>query len=558
MFPKPLREYEAVSHAEDVATSSGIDLRRLGWVRPLAGTYAHDFASVASLFAGNPAVRADWSAAITRAQQQSRDRDGIAAVLEAQQERRGAPPQARAAAALLHDPRTVAVVTGQQAGVFGGPLFTLLKAITALQLARRTAAEHGVPTVAIFWIDAEDHDWEEVRSNTVLDAALQPRTVGLAPIDGAGRLPIAALRLDDRVAATIEDLRAALAPSDFTDWVVEEAARAWRPGAGMADAFGRWLDSLLGPHGLIVFESADAAAKPFVADLFARELQFAGRTSALAASAGDDLAARGHQPQVVPQPDSVALFRLDGTRAPIRRQGDRLAAGDQTFSTSELAAQAVDQPERFSPNVLLRPVVQDALFPTICYVAGPSELAYLGQLKGVYEHFGVPMPLVYPRASATLLDAATRRFLARYHVPMDELQAQDESALNRLLQSQLPPTVEQALTDADAALRRTLDRIIEVIPAVDPTLAGAAKTTQGKIEHDLRALHNKVIQAAKKRDDTLRRQFVRAQTQIFPLGEPQERALGVVFFLNRYGPALVPRLLEELPLELGQHWTINI
>ena len=203
-------------------------------------------------------------------------------------------------------------------------------------------------------------------------------------------------------------------------------------------------------------------------------------------------------------------------------------------------------------------LVQDTLFPTICYVAGPSELAYLGQLRGVYEHFGVPMPLMYPRATATLIDSGTRRFLTRYGVRMEDLQPQDESALNKLLQSQLPASVEQAIGDAEAAVRRTLERIIEVIPAVDPTLAGAAKTTLGKLEHDLRGLQNKVIQAAKKRDETLRRQFARAQAQIFPLGHPQERTLGVVFFLNRYGPALMDRLMEELPLEMGQHWVVTV
>jgi uncharacterized protein YllA (UPF0747 family) len=165
---------------------------------------------------------------------------------------------------------------------------------------------------------------------------------------------------------------------------------------------------------------------------------------------------------------------------------------------------------------------------------------------------------MYPRATATLIDSATRRFLNKYGVQMEELQPKDESALNRLLQSQLPESVEQALSEAETALRRTLERVIEVIPAVDPTLAGAARTTLGRMEHDLRGLQNKMIHAAKKRDYTLRRQFTRAQAQIFPLGHPQERTLGGVFFLNRYGPALIERLLEELPLEMGQHWVVTI
>jgi bacillithiol biosynthesis cysteine-adding enzyme BshC len=558
MFQKALREYEAVSPAEEVASCSGIDLRRLGWVRPLAAEYASNFKNLAPLYAGDPASREAWSAAIARAQQHRRSRDGIAEVIRVQQERRDAPAAARTAGSLLAQTDTVAVVTGQQAGAFGGPLYTVLKAITAIQLARRTASEHRVAAVAVFWIDAEDHDWNEVRSSIVLDAELQPRTITLPAPEGAGKLPVAALTLDERVSEAIEELRESLPLTDFSESVVAEAAAAWKPGVRMADAFGRWLESLLGPYGLVVFESADPAAKPFVADLFARELQFPGRTSELAAVAGQQLEQRGHQAQVMPHADSVALFRLDEGRTPIRHQSGALVIGDRTFEPSALAAEAVDHPERFSPNVLLRPLVQDTLFPTVCYVAGPSELAYLGQLRAVYEHFGVPMPLMYPRASATLVDSATRRFLSRYEVRFEDLQPQDESALNRLLESQLPAAVEAALTEADTSIHRTLERIIEVIPAVDPTLAGAARTTLGKMEHDLRALQNKVIQAAKKRDETLRRQFSRSQAQIFPLGHPQERTLGGIYFLNRYGPALVDRLLEELPLEMGQHWIVTI
>jgi bacillithiol biosynthesis cysteine-adding enzyme BshC len=552
MFQKPLREYEVVSLA------SGIDVRRFSWIRPLAGDYANNFANVAALYAGDPTSPEAWRTAIARAQQYGRRRADVAALIAAQQERRKAPVEARAAAAQLAGDSSVAVVTGQQAGVFGGPLFTLLKAITAIQLARRAASEHGVPVIPIFWVDAEDHDWDEVRSLTVLDENFQPKSVELDALEGAGQSPVAALTLTGDVDKTLAELEASLARTDFTDWTMAGLRDAWRAGEGMASAFARWLEGLLGPLGLVVFESADPAAKPLVADLFARELQFPGRTAALAATAGTLLSERGHQPQVVPQPDSLSLFRIDGSRRPIRRQGDHFVVGDNVHAPAALAAEAVEHPARFSPNVLLRPVVQDVLFPTICYVAGPSELAYLGQLRGVYEHFGVPMPLMYPRASASLIDAAAARFLSKYDFPIEDLQPQDESGLNRLLQSQLPKTVEQALADAEQSIHRTMQRVIEVMPEVDPTLAGASRTTLGKMEHDLRALQGKVIHAAKKRDETLRRQFARAQSQIFPMGHPQERTLGVVFFLNRYGPALIDRLLEELPLEIGKHWVITI
>lgn len=570
MLSKPLREYGAVSPDHSPAAAeptetrevsgrqTAVDVRRFGWIRPLAGDYAFDFRRVAPLYAGDPTSPAAWRDAIARAQQHPRARVEIAAVMAAQQELRGAPPEARAAAARLAHADTVAVLTGQQAGAFGGPMFTLLKAITALQLAERTRRDHGVPTVAIFWVDAEDHDWEEIASCTVLDAESHARTITLPAPQRAGQLPVASLMLDGRVDDAIGELGRALGGTEFTAWVIAGLRASYRPGVGMAHAFGRWLETLLGPLGLVVFDSSDPAAKPLAADVFRRELQSVGRTAHLAAVAGQELAARGHQPQVLPQPDSVSLFYIDGARAPIRRQGEECVIGERRCSLATLLEEARRAPARFSPNVLLRPIVQDTLFPTICYVAGPSELAYLGQLKEVYGHFGLPMPLIHPRATATVVDAGTVRFLKRYGLPVEELQPQDESALNRLLASQLPASVEQALKEAQDAVRGGMERLIAAMPALDPTLAGAARTTLGRMEHDLRSLHAKMIHAAKRRDETLRRQFTRAQAQAFPLGHPQERTLAVVFFLNRYGPALVDRLLQDLPLEPGYHWVMTI
>jgi len=254
----------------------------------------------------------------------------------------------------------------------------------------------------------------------------------------------------------------------------------------------------------------------------------------------------------------VSLFSLDGGRRLIRRQGNAYAIGDDVYAMDALVREASSKPQNFSPNVLLRPIVQDTLFPTISYVAGPSELAYLGQLRGVYEQFGIPMPLMVPRASATIFDSGAARFLAKYALPIEELQPQNESALNRLLQSQLPASVEQSFRDASAQIQQNMTRIADALTSLDPTLAGAAKTTLGKMEHDLRALQNKVIQAAKRRDETLRRQFTRAQAQAFPHGHPQERTLAVIYFLTKYGPGLIDRLLEDLPLDPGQHWIVSM
>ena len=545
----------------DTSVRIPVDVRRFPWIRRLAADYAYDFRSVAPFFSGDPSDRSAWADAIARTQAHDRRRSDIAAVIAGQQERRHAPPRAREAGQLLAERRTVAIVTGQQAGLFGGPLFTLLKALTALKLAEQVARDHQVPAIAVFWIDAEDHDWEEVRSCTVFDEELTPRTVSLAARPGADPVPVSTVRLDDSINKALKELEAALPATEFRDSLLAALSRAYTPGIGMAEAFGRWIENVLGPRGLVVYDSSDPASKPLVGQVFARELSMPGQTVKLAALAGLDLTARGYHAQVHAQDDSLALFHLDGAdkgRRAIRQQDGRFVVGDQQFAASALVSQATERPDGFSPNVLLRPIVQDTLFPTICYVAGPNELAYLGQLRGVYQHFGVPMPLFYPRATATLLDSAAVRFLTKYKLPLEALQAQDEAALNELLKTQIPPAVEESFSDAAGAIETQMMRLMQAMPALDPTLEGAARSTLERMQRDLQTLHGKMIQAAKRRDETLRRQFIHARALAFPGGHAQERTIGFLSFLNQYGPALVERLDEELPLDLGRHWIVTI
>jgi bacillithiol biosynthesis cysteine-adding enzyme BshC len=524
-----------------------VEIRRFPWIKRLAVDYAFDYARVADFFAGNPADPVAWRDAIARTQRHRRDRDAIADLVVAQQRRRGAPADALAATARLRDPSSVAVVTGQQAGLFGGPLFTLLKAVTAIRLAERTAAEYRVPTLAVFWIDAEDHDWNEVQACGVLNAELELVRLALGELPGAGNGPVAHVRLDHSISEAVELLSATLPSTDFTPGLLDELRAAYAPGAGMVDAFGRWLETWLGPRGLVVFDSSDPAAKPLVSSLFSRELRHAGETSRLAAAAGARLTTLGYHAQVDPQEDQAALFHIDGTRANIT-----------TAEAASMLPRVAAQPAAFSPNVLLRPLVQDTLFPTVCYVAGPNELAYLAQLRGVYEAFGVPMPLMQQRASATLLDSNAMRMLVRNDLPLESLRAQDEAALNALLKAQMPAAVDSSLHDASRALAERMDALARAAAQVDATLEAAARSTLGRMQDDLKKLEGKIVQAAKRKDDTLRRQFKHAQAQAFPGGQPQEREIGFVYFLNKYGAGLVDRLSEELPLDQGQHWVVTI
>lgn len=544
--------------SDSLASTSGIpiDLRRLPWAGPLVRDYCHAFEHLEAFYAGSPSGAASWTAAIARRRSQP-TAPGISDVLVAQLAARGAPAEARAAAERLAEPGTLAVLTGQQAGLFGGPLFTLLKALTAVRLARKLARDHNATVIPIFWVDAEDHDLDEIRSCPVLDAdlALQRVTLDLGTPPGTAA---ASVRLTGSIREATARLRTLLPPTEFTADLIAGLDAAYAEGTPLVEAFARWIDTLAGASGLVVFDASDAAAKPLVQSVFARELQGTGKTARLAAAAGAELVTRGYHAQVEPPSDAVALFQLDGAREPIRVSSGGFTVGDRLVGTESLMRKLETHPSHFSPNVLLRPIVQDVLFPTVAYVAGPNELAYLGQLREVYASFDVPMPVIQPRASATIVDAATLRFLRRYDVGFEQLQPRDDATLNRLLASRMPDEIEHTLTDTETAVAERLSRLEHAVPDIDPTLVGAVQSTKGRMERDLRNLRGKIIQAAKRREDTLRRQFQRARAQTFPDGTPQERSVGAVYFLNRYGDAFVERLLADLPLDPGQHWLLSV
>lgn len=540
-----------------------IDYRRLPWAARLICDYCHAYEHLDPFFVGSPSQPSVWDEAIRVRQSRPGAHTKIAEIALAQLTSRGAPPSARASAEKLADPATVAILSGQQAGLFGGPLFTLLKALTTVKLARKISTEHHVTAVPIFWVHAEDHDLDEISSCGVMTSDFELRAVTV-PHDSASGQPASAMRLPDSITDILAELREMLPETEFTDSVLDQLGHAYRPGAGMVEAFIGWMDTLLGPHGLVVFDGADAAAKPIVQTLFDRELDTPGETSRLATAAGNNLTGLGYHAQVTPGPDAVALFYLADGRQTIRFQPAGPSAdptfdiGTEVVPGDALRARLADTPDAFSPNVLLRPVVQDAMFPTVATVAGPSELAYLAQLRDVYDHFGIPMPIIFPRASATLVDHATLKFLDRYDVDFEMLQSQDDGVLNRLLAALLPDAVERTIGETEQGIQEHLKAVAAEVSAVDPTLVGAVETTQGRMDRDLKNLRNKIVQAAKRRDETLRRQFQRARSLTFPNGDPQERAVGVIYFLNRYGPHLVDRLLDELPLEVGQHGLLTV
>src|SRR5262245_39807512 len=312
-----------------------IDFHRCGWIRPLVSDYIDRFETVASLFPGNPADPAAWRDTIARVQSSARNRRLITDILIDQLSKRRAPAEALEGAKSIADPSSVAIVTGQQAGLFGGPFYTVLKAVTAIQLARRVERQHGVKAVPVFWVDSEDHDWEELRTAVCLDRDLDLQEITLRSVEGAGTRPVGSLLLDGGIDDALAALDKSLDSTEFREEVVTALRRRYYAGASVGAAFAGLIDDLLGRYGLVVFDATDGRAKPAVADLFSRELQTPTRTSQLVREAGTAMRTLGHQPQVEPSEDTVNLFYLDSSgRRPIKVRGRNYLIGDLARSAT--------------------------------------------------------------------------------------------------------------------------------------------------------------------------------------------------------------------------------
>jgi bacillithiol biosynthesis cysteine-adding enzyme BshC len=494
-------------------------------------------------------------AAGDRAAAASRPREAVAEALVRQQQGRGAGAAAERAA-LLARPDTLAVVTGQQAGLFGGPLYVLHKAVAAQKAAEALERERGRPVVPVFWVASDDHDFAEIRAVGVLDEAGRLQSLRYAPVVEPAGQPAWRIELDGTITALVAELRQALPASPNRDALVEQVAAAYQPGRSLSDAFARLVSALL--PGLVVLDPADPALKALAAPVLAREILEESPTSRLALETADALLAAGYHQQVPVRPGFLNVFAyLDGERRALGCQdGTVEVRGTGKRLRLEEARRLLDEdPTAWSPGVLLRPIVQDALLPTAAYVGGPAEIAYHAQITGAYRHFGVPRPVLLPRPSLTLVEPAHARALEAEGLQITELETDPERLLGRWAREAYPE-VDAAFTRARSAVERELGAVQEILARLDPTLGGAAESTRGRALHPIEALHEKALRALKKRDQVRADRLRRTRDALFPGGSFQERGLGFVGLLARQGPAVIDEIRARMDVFAPGHQVV--
>ncbi len=517
--------------------------------------YLRGESRVASFFEGGFDA-ADLAEAANRALTLDRPRAALAAALVRQQEARGAREAGHEAARLV-DPRSVAVVTGQQAVLFGGPLLVLYKALAAVKLSADLEARRGAPVVPVFWVASDDHDFEEMRAVDVVDAAGNVKSLRYSPADDPAGRPAWGIGIDASIESVIDALRAALPESQGRDEAIGRVARCYRPGTSLSEAFARLLSSLL--PSLVVLDPADPALRALMAPVLRREIEEASPSTRFAVRAGAALEAAGYHEQVAVRDGFLNAFAVvDGVRRALAVQDGVLEVRgtERRLSIAEAVAWLERDPTAFSPGALLRPLVQDALLPTAAYLGGPAELAYHAQIGPSYSHFGIPRPALVPRPGATLLEPAQARALEAEGLDLHELQGDPEALLARWARES-HPAVEEAFARARAAIERELRSIEEALGAVDPTLRAAADAAKGRALHQVEGLLEKATRALKKRDQARADRLRRTRNLLFPAGELQERRIAFVAFIARRG-GLVEDLRERLDVYPRVHQVISL
>jgi len=475
----------------------------------------------------------------------SRDLASVTAALVRQQRERGAE-QAAEAASRLASPGAVAVVTGQQAVLFGGPLFVLFKALAVLRVAEELERERGVPAVPVFWVASDDHDFAEIRQATVLDGAGQLRSYRYNPRQEPIGQPASRIVLDETIRSLLAELGEALPTGEHRDWLSERLASIYVPGRSLATAFGSLLSDLL--PGLVVLDPADPEIKALMLPVLLRELREGSPSSRCAAAVGTELIAAGYHQQVPVREGFFNVFAMmDGERRALAARDGLLEVRgtSRTLTLDEACGLLESDPARWSPGALLRPLAQDHLLPTAVYVGGPAEIAYHAQIGPSYAHFGIPRPVLLPRPSATLVESAQARALETEGLTLVDLEADPEGIVAQWARESYPD-VEAAFSKARESIEGRLEEVAETLAAIDPTLRGAAESARGRALHQLETLHEKSIRALKKRDRTRADRLRRTRDALFPGGSLQERGLGLVAPLARHGAAVIAEIRERL------------
>ncbi len=474
----------------------------------------------------------------------------VAAVLERQNETFGSGEATKRALQSFRD-GAVVTITGQQVGIFGGPLYSFLKAASAINAANELNAA-GVPAVPVFWLATEDHDLAEINHAYFPEGT--EKVVRLSSTSkGQESAPVGRVVLSDEIKALSNEAARLLGDSSFSDAL----KNSYRPGETFGSAFGKLFAQMFRENGLILLDPLDPELHVIAAPVYAAAIGQAQEIDAALTARGKRLQALGYHEQVRVTSDSTLLFSMEGgKRRVIQRANGGFIVGAQKIGREDLLRRVAERPEDYSPNVLLRPVVQDYLLPTVTYFGGPAEVSYFAQAAVVYEQLLGRVTPVLPRLSATVVNQRMQRLLKRYNLKLTDLFHGSDNLAQLLASRTLPENLHESLNSTQNKLRNAIREMQDKLKVLDQTLVPAAEKAARKMEHQVGSLRARAARAELRKQDYLERDARELTANLYPMKTLQERLLAGVTFLSGSGPDLISRLVQAANMDCGSHQLI--
>lgn len=454
----------------------------------------------------------------------------------------------------LRDTRAVAVLCGQQAGLLTGPLYTVYKAIAAVKLAKKLEAELERPVVPVFWVAAEDHDLSEANHCYVFDRENRPKRIQLA-LEHEGE-PVGRLRLDDEDgAAVLAEFGTTAAQTEFLPDLLAWLDEARRLSPTAAEWFARIMTRLFAREGLVLFDPLLPAARRMALPLFLEALEKREEAAAAIKEREIELVKAGYALQVEREADATLLMVMKERRTALyfRNGGYETRDGSVRFSGGELAALVRAAPDTVSPNVLLRPVMQDRLFPTAVFIPGPGETAYFAQVLALYPVFGVVPPVLSPRPGLTVVEPRLVRHIKKYDIPEGALLTELDRVLEHVLRRSNDVDLDRVFCHLRRHLSVEYDHLKEELVRLNPQLGVLAEKNLQHVYSEIRYLEGKARDEFKLKNEGTMRHFTAIKEALQPFGKPQERVYTVLTFLAKYGPDWWSRLVDQFPTDPGHY-----
>jgi bacillithiol biosynthesis cysteine-adding enzyme BshC len=448
-------------------------------------------------------------------------------------------------------------VTGQQVGLFGGPLFSIFKALTAVKLAEQATAA-GVECVPVFWLATEDHDLAEVNHVALLSERGLPERL-VVESRGIADAPVGTVKFGPEIEPVVERAAALLGDSEVTTWL----RQAYRPGESLGSAFALLFARLFADWGVILLDPAEKDFHDLAKPLFRAAIERVSELDEALLARGKALEAAGYHQQVKVTSATTLLFEVkNGARTVVRRRNNgadgEFAVGEERSSSEDLVGRIDEAPETFSPNAIFRPVVQDYLLPTLVYTGGAAEVAYFAQAAVVYEKLLGRVTPILPRFSATLLEANTERILTRYQLGLPDVLLGPEKVREVIAARSLPPDLQARFSEAYASVEQSMAALRESIGRLDSTLIDTAESTRTSMSHQIDRLRARVARAEQQRNEVITRHADALSNALFPNKVLQEREVAGVSFVARYGPELLANLYQHVHPDCHDHQVIEV